>query len=1170
MILNSNVVQKMDVSNMQTCILCSGTATFFSKESFMAHNREFHRDNKVVFYKLQELESSKKELTGHLNNIKAELRNLYKRNLAKKQTVELVQKEIDSLKRKIKDKDRDIKYFKTLLQNERSTSQPEDPTQLVKLFKERMDKEFYCLLDSMSKPSFETNSKSQRETNSTEDNLLKEKLSTLEEKVGQLSALESEFKELKAQLSSPKEESNEASDENKETVDKLRSLLLEKEQEVELVKKLSVKYKESDEMRCKESSILQERLVNTSEVMQDLNNKNKHLFEELAKSLQSLKSAQRVINDLNQEKSNIETKITSHEKKISQQSVEIESLKNNAVTVDEEGFAEKLKLVQEQLLRVDEEVQQKKSIIEEQDQKLVNAYKGQTLFDQEIQSLQDEKQELTTLIDDLQREKKKAEQQRSQWEEKLNNLENLNQQLIEEKELLVFQLKDFEVYKEQRGSMIDQLNDRVEELEKEKMEGEKELMRVKSQRDELQRELKDLQKAHSRCRQDQKDMQDSYERSIESLRGQMEQLLKEESETSKHLQLKFEVQEKDFHQQISQLQSEVGSKKDQVQSLAEQLDEVKEKHQNEMKSNKKLQEKIDQLEAGIKMNREQPSEDEHKLIELKDALVEAQNKLAQSVSNKGHLETEVKDLTQQLSVEQSKFEQVQLKMNKVEKEMKLKENNHEKLVEELKRKLDVERGELEGEIEKKMQKINILTESWEAKFELSQNSSKAEIEKLNKEIVELNRKLTEECDKVDTLKHQKDETERGISDHQEIRRQTKAEHEHQLTTFKTQIQLLEKELDEKSSANECQRNELLVKLKALENEWSDSKKNCSKLIRDNDKLTADNNSMMLDLFEKKEFDKVNKEKIQTLTKKIQDLEKQAGDSKSSEVAEAKIIELSKELFTFEQQYNDSVVACDLMSKKMRESEFDLVKCQEEVSKLKEKCEQMEKIANKSSVEKEANQKELKNTKDELFRQIQQIQNLTKVNLENENKLEAMQKSFEIAKSSKEEIKEQLSDEKQKNKELQDELELMREAIKKLQNESIMNTSKEKQNDERISEQQLQEKMDGESLRMNDEIVDEASTPKMDDESLRMNDEIVDEASTSKIDGESLRMNDEIVDEASTSNFEGVSQSKEAEKTENYSSSFEDDSSSSTTSNSSATSSKSVVGDDHSEARPPSR
>ena len=329
----------------------------------------------------------------------------------------------------------------------------------------------------------------------------------------------------------------------------------------------------------------------------------------------------------------------------------------------------------------------------------------------------------------------------------------------------------------------------------------------------------------------------------------------------------------------------------------------------------------------------------------------------------------------------------------------------------------------------------------------------------------------------------------------------------------------------KTSSNATQRNQMLAKLKVLEKDFDESKNNLSKLTRDNEKLTVDNNSMMLNLFEKKELDKVNKDKIQTLTKKVHELESQAGKSSEGDIkaAEAKIIELSKDLFTFEQLYNDSVVDCDLLSKKMRESEFDLVDCQEKVGKLKEKCEQMEKTGDETGVQKEEMGKELKNTKDELTLHIQQVRNLTEVNQANESKLEAMQKSFEIDKSSKEEIKEQLDDEKQKNQALQDELELTREEIKKLQNESTPKTSKEKQSNDSIvkpqqQQQQHQEKKDGKPLRMNKATVEETFRSK-------------------------------------------ASQSNEDDKSDaNYSSSFDDDTDSTTTSSASSSTTSKASGD----------
>ena len=572
----------------------------------MTHNREFHRENKVVFFKIQELEHARSDLAEKLATLKMELRNLYKRNLAKKQTVELVKQEIELLKLKIKERDRDIKYFKSILPNERSASQPEE---LIHLFKQRMDKEFYKLLDSISKPSMVKSKEQNLQVSSsttTEDNhLVKERLSILEQKVSELSDLQSELKQIKAQLGPSKDVSDEYPGKNKETIDKLTSLLREKEREVELLKTLGEKYKESDAMRSKESEILQDKLTKASEIVIVLNDKNKLMVDDLTKLYQSLESSKSMIKDLEQQKSEIQSKISSYENKIGDQSLEIESLqKHHPVNVEDGGYEEKLKLVEQQLHQVEKELKQKDLIIGEQERELVNAYNGQTMIEEDVQALLNEKEELESLIEDLKNEKKDAEKQQSQWQEKVDNLEDQKRSMLEEKEMLVFQLKDFEAYKKQRESMISQLNERVKELEAEKIDSEKELARVKHDKDELQRELKDLHEAHSRCTQEKSELKESYEKSIESLRSQMEQLLHEETQTSEHLQLKLKEQEQDFQQQISQLESEVFSGKDQLQSLTKQLDELKTQHESKVTANNKLQEEVEKLEADIKLNQE--------------------------------------------------------------------------------------------------------------------------------------------------------------------------------------------------------------------------------------------------------------------------------------------------------------------------------------------------------------------------------------------------------------------------------------------------------------------------------------------------------------------------------------------------------------------------------------
>ena len=478
--------------------------------------------------------------------------------------------------------------------------------------------------------------------------------------------------------------------------------------------------------------------------------------------------------------------------------------------------------------------------------------------------------------------------------------------------------------------------------------------------------------------------------------------------------------------------------------------------------------------------------------------MEAQNKLSKSISEKQQLEIEVKNLTEQLTNQQIEFEQVQMILEDTQKKLESSKVEHTILVNELKSQFDGERSDLEQEIEEKNQEMKVLNESWEAKLELSKDS-KIEIEKLTKEIDQLKQQLKEECTKVDTFKQQ------GMID----RQQTRDKFEQQITTFKTQIQSLEKELEGKTSSNESERSELLAKVTALENDFNESKKSCNKLTRDNSKLTTDNNSMMLDLFENKEFLNSNKEKIESLTAKVKELENQACNSKSSDgeikAAQSKIIELSKELTTCQQQYNDSIMDCDLMSRKIRELEFELADCRKEVTKLKAKCKQIE---NESGIDKEQKNKELIDTKEELARRVLEIQTLTKANQE----MESMRKS---SKTSEETMKEQLEGEKQKNQALENEIKSLKELINK--------------------PQEFQQKGMNESIQ---------------------GEEIAGNKTSTHPDVKVVSQSNGIEELTSThSEVENVSQSQDKE--EKYSSSFDDDDSSSSRSSSSSATSTTI-------------
>ena len=267
--------------------------------------------------------------------------------------------------------------------------------------------------------------------------------------------------------------------------------------------------------------------------------------------------------------------------------------------------------------------------------------------------------------------------------------------------------------------------------------------------------------------------------------------------------------------------------------------------------------------------------------------------------------------------------------------------------------------------------------------------------------------------------------ESGTSRHLEEKLQTQetnfnqeiSQLKNQLSTRDDQVVGLRKQL---SLVRETHQNELKVKLNSLNEDiesrnkelslcqdqtdllkgqikdFKDIKRNNNKLAKDNEKLKIDNNSMMLDLFQKKEFEKVHKDKIQTLIGKISGLQQELNASgRVTETAEEKIIKLTKELVTCRYQYNDSIVDCDLMSRKMRESEFDLVTSQEKVEELKKICAELEISVKSSELKRESTGTELDVTKRKLAEQSDAIETLLKERQEDEAKIQMMK--VELAK-----------------------------------------------------------------------------------------------------------------------------------------------------------------------------
>ena len=316
----------------KVCRLCPGNPNFFSDRDFERHNETYHQSQrKLVSKKLKEFQDARNGLQEQLTTIKIELRNLYKQGFAKKSTADLVQKEINSLKTQITEKDLDINHFKTLLKKEEKSER-----ELIRQFKNKMDKEYEALIRTPSQLSSSSIQRNDSALDASSACSYGGRVAALEEKVLKLSSLEVDVHEIKSKfeklfhdksngfrdeintndMKMLREEIEEKSiklNKSYNDISNLQAIIAEKEKELTLVTQLTQKYKESEEAQSKASSAVFQKLQQASEVAEDLNNKNKSLVDELQRSTVSLSTAKETISQLNMEKLHYESKIQEYE-----------------------------------------------------------------------------------------------------------------------------------------------------------------------------------------------------------------------------------------------------------------------------------------------------------------------------------------------------------------------------------------------------------------------------------------------------------------------------------------------------------------------------------------------------------------------------------------------------------------------------------------------------------------------------------------------------------------------------------------------------------------------------------------------------------------------------------------------------------------------------------------
>jgi len=677
MFLNSKTL-RCDVSQIQTCEVCMEKPIFFTDKDLFRHIQKCHSKKRtgqvtVAAQGLQELEKSKERLAKQLENVKIEYRRLYKSGLVKKETVEIVQKEISSLRRKISEHNEEIKKIKLTLNKEEEDDEEESildhPQKVMAAFKQKMDREYACLLESLtSKVSVPTllsddedgsteSLRSEDVSNSAFRRLTRERLSKLEVEVKQMKSSQKEkMKETNGQsfevtkkclmLEHKMKSKTKELEACHESVENMKAVLQDKEKEVSLIHELCENYKNNTQAHSTTIASLEESFSITNQVKEELEQKNAELTQDLHKAASSLKKAESFINKLTEEQNRAEKEKQQNDLRIQELLIQIEDAKKKAVTV-EENDKSKTKILQQQLNNVDAELQSKVKLAAAQEDKLAMI---ETSLNEDVKLLTTEKEELLGIICEMKKGKTANDENKTE----LVNLKRQHDLLIVKNEEIIVQLETANKLKTQVEEILDKQNNKIEVLQDERATKDKQLKQVMLERDGLQRKLSDIEREHERCRKNEKEMKISYEQSIQTMRMQMEQLMNEETATSVYLEKQLKEKEKLFQEERSNMELEIASREGQIDTLNGDLKDARDQQRC-------CQEQIDQLKAEIGRLQNEIKNytqlEEKRSDGLQEVLHESENDKKQLVAefegDKNELKNQISNLESQLSKEKA-------------------------------------------------------------------------------------------------------------------------------------------------------------------------------------------------------------------------------------------------------------------------------------------------------------------------------------------------------------------------------------------------------------------------------------------------------------------------------------------------------------------------------------
>uniref|UniRef100_A0A7M5XE36 Uncharacterized protein n=3 Tax=Clytia hemisphaerica TaxID=252671 RepID=A0A7M5XE36_9CNID len=1016
MIMNSKILDNLDVSRMRTCHRCPGSVVFLTEKDFAEHNNSFHgcdtNQHNLIVKKLRTLAESRQQLNNKLQVIKKELKSLYKNNAAKKTTVDLLYREISALKTKIRETDADIVNFKTLLKKE----EQQQAQQLVKSFKEKIETECKNLYQSVghqqpSAPFLISDEESMVSDVSLQRvSTTERRLSSLEQKVSEIDILKQDLIDLKALIQTTPTGGNAASieilqkkseqmDQNKITISnmkdllaqkqheldlvsqsqsaigsealetkskqleetqviviKLKELLAEKQRELELVNQLNAKHEACADQQTKESLELHQKLKESVSNVKELADRNEQLSSELTGTVDALQSAESTIIQLSDEKKKIQKKLQQNEEDLKYQQKTFNELQQDKSATASQDFESKIQLLEDRLQLTKEDLENKIRILEQQDQELENAYNGQTILDEQIRCLCNEKDILNGLIEELKAEKLDS---CGEWEAKINNIEAEKETLSQENQKLVCQLQDLEKSSEEQLAMIEQLNVRVNELQSSKLKDGEEIVMLTISRDGFKEQLTSLKETHNRCFRRQEEMKLAHEKSIQDMPRQMEQILAEELGTTRHLESKLEEQKRDCRHQISKLEEEISSKTKDIEELSQLLEDSQNQNQQTLddldaeRSN--FEEVLQQLRNELLEAKESTTAtDDSRLNELESTLSETEAKLAEILAQKDQVEAEANILKDKLSDAQIDLEDATHKITGLTEQQSSLQKEHTQTLESLKEKYEEDRLKIEKLLRETENELESVIESRDNELQVQAER----MTDLQSEVDQLKEQLQVESQKAEELKKEKDSAEERLNSLQQELSEASHSPAEDVSSLKHQIENLEDQLRAAEKKHEEEVDSFKLKIEALEKENTDAKAeitSCKGLKKDNDKLNRENKSMMLDLFEKKELNGLHKNEITLLKNKVKELETKL---RANCAPSDRVIELSKELLSVQEQCNDAVVDCDVMSKQLKTTERELANSRKEVEKYKEKCKDSNKSMDDSQVKFRETQRQL--------------------------------------------------------------------------------------------------------------------------------------------------------------------------------------------------------------------